>query len=268
MKVDTSLFLEEVLQPGAMRYKGYSCVYCCVNKINGKVYVGSSKSLKKRIPKHKYRLNLNKHENAHLQAAYNKYGKDAFVWYIIEECLEERLLEREGYYIDLYGCANRECGYNIIEKPHAVKHSQETIEKIKKARALQAPTMLGKKHTEESRAKMRESHLGQVPWCKGKHLSDETKEKLRITSTGLRHTEEAKNKLSEMNKGRIPWNKGKKDSPEIRKNKIDAQNRRGQLDKDYIVHQFDNGVSAKALAEELKCHVSTIERCVKSKRSK
>lgn len=38
------------------------------------VYVGQSKNLKQRYRQHKYLLTNNKHQNAYLQAMYNKHG--------------------------------------------------------------------------------------------------------------------------------------------------------------------------------------------------
>lgn len=51
-----------------------SGIYCIENKINNKTYIGSSKNLYQRLLKHFALLRHNKHENAHLQSAWNKYG--------------------------------------------------------------------------------------------------------------------------------------------------------------------------------------------------
>lgn len=63
-------------------------------------YIGSSKNLKNRIAKHKALLRKNKHENAHLQSAWNKYGEKSFVFEIIEFCLEDMLFSREQFYLN------------------------------------------------------------------------------------------------------------------------------------------------------------------------
>lgn len=46
------------------------------------------------------------------------YGIDAFEFDILEECPEEKLVEREEYYIALYNTA--EMGYNICETSYAM----------------------------------------------------------------------------------------------------------------------------------------------------
>ena len=75
-------------------------IYKIENKINSKVYIGSSNNIKRRWQKHKSLLKHNKHQNSHLQASWNKYGEDNFIFSIIELCSENSLLEREQYFID------------------------------------------------------------------------------------------------------------------------------------------------------------------------
>lgn len=88
-----------------------SGIYCIENKINHKVYIGSSKNLYQRLLKHFALLRHNKHENVHLQNAWNKYGEDSFEWTIIEFCDKSILTEREQYCIDLFNAE-----YNITKK--------------------------------------------------------------------------------------------------------------------------------------------------------
>ena len=77
-----------------------SGIYQIENKINSKVYIGSSNNIKRRWQKHKALLRHNKHPNSHLQAAWNKYGEDSFEFSIIEECSLSDLLNKEQYYLD------------------------------------------------------------------------------------------------------------------------------------------------------------------------
>jgi hypothetical protein len=88
-------------------------IYKIQNLVNNKVYIGSSKSLLRRKYEHFNLLKNNSHGNTHLQKAYIKYGKDAFVFYILEECSFEFLLNREEYWIKYYNSYNREFGYNL-----------------------------------------------------------------------------------------------------------------------------------------------------------
>ena len=78
----------------------FSGIYCIINIKNSKRYIGSSKNIRQRLWTHRACLRHNNHENAHLQAAWNKYGEDNFDYFILEPCKEDILLVREQYYIN------------------------------------------------------------------------------------------------------------------------------------------------------------------------
>lgn len=73
-------------------------VYKITNTVNGKFYVGSAINIKRRWTVHRYKLRHNKHDNKHLQSAWNKYGESAFEFSIIELC--EDSLQKEQHYLD------------------------------------------------------------------------------------------------------------------------------------------------------------------------
>lgn len=80
-----------------------SGVYYIINRVNFKLYIGSAINLHGRFYQHKSALEKNKHENSHLQHAYNKYGGDKFIFIIREFVTDkERLLEVEQREIDSY----------------------------------------------------------------------------------------------------------------------------------------------------------------------
>lgn len=106
-----------------------SGVYIITNSINGKRYIGSSNNIRKRLWKHRSLLRHDKHENPHLQNAWNKYGEDNFVYSILEECDVSILLEREQYYIDIL-----KPEYNIDISTTHEHLNPETIEKMRKSR--------------------------------------------------------------------------------------------------------------------------------------
>jgi group I intron endonuclease len=92
-----------------------SGIYCIVNLIDNKKYIGKSKSVNSRKSYHFSTLKNNKHINKHFQNAWNKYGKDNFFFYIIEKCDLEKLNEREKYWISKLKTNNADFGYNVKE---------------------------------------------------------------------------------------------------------------------------------------------------------
>ena len=79
-----------------------SGIYCIENTKNHKKYIGQSIDIYQRWYTHKSKLNMNKHHSHHLQQAWNKYGDNCFIFYIIESCDESLLNEREIYWIKYY----------------------------------------------------------------------------------------------------------------------------------------------------------------------
>src|ERR1035437_6595996 len=60
-------------------------IYSILHINSGRIYVGSSKNIKKRMGTHKTDLRKNRHPNPALQNYYNKYGMDSFDFCIICE---------------------------------------------------------------------------------------------------------------------------------------------------------------------------------------
>lgn len=228
MKINKNIIKrwDVIRHPGSKKYKNFACVYAIVNKVNSKAYIGGTTNLFKRIPKHKYRLNLNKHENTYLQNSYNKHGEESFEWYVVEKCTQDNALVREQKYLDTFKTYKREMGYNIQKEATNRRHTLETIEKLRQKRKLQKPTMLGKKHSKEAKEKMRQSHIGQVPWNKGKPCSEETKLRLRTLRKGVPVPQEMRDRISATMKGRPAHNKGTKDSEETKLKKSISQKKR------------------------------------------
>lgn len=77
-------------------------IYKIENKTTGKLYIGSSLDIRKRWVRHLWDLKNNKHHSIILQRAWNKYGKDDFIFEIIEECTIDNLLTLEQKYLDEY----------------------------------------------------------------------------------------------------------------------------------------------------------------------
>lgn len=119
-----------------------SGIYFIKNKINGKVYVGSSLDINKRWIDHRYKLKYENHINKHLQASWKKHGAHNFE-FIVEKDLtgqtEEQILAEEQTYIDKLWDGGKNC-YNmsrVADKPDSEgnkipvyqldKHTREII---------------------------------------------------------------------------------------------------------------------------------------------
>lgn len=157
-----------------------SGIYFILNRISLKLYIGSATYLVRRKSEHFSRLSKNIHHNEHLQRAYNFYGAEAFDFIIIELAPLDKLIELEKFYISKHRTTEEEFGYNKCEAGsgmHGRKHSPETIEKMKLARAKQiitqeykdkiSKTLKGRKHSEATCAKQ-----------KARRASKETKAKM------------------------------------------------------------------------------------------
>lgn len=124
---------------------------------SSKVYIGSSKNIKNRKKDHFYKLARNKHYNKHLQNSYNKYGKDNFIFEVLEECFIDELLNKEIYYVTtsekkLFNIAI--VVRNRLSYPRTEKHKEETRIKGLKYQKFAAQSRIGLKHSLETKIKM------------------------------------------------------------------------------------------------------------------
>lgn len=91
-----------------------NCIYRIINKTNNKVYIGSTIDSERRKIEHLSQLEKGVHINQYFQRSFNKHGKDAFIFDVIEHDLDEgELIKKEQFYINLFNSSNSEFGYNI-----------------------------------------------------------------------------------------------------------------------------------------------------------
>lgn len=149
-------------------------IYEIFNMVNGKSYVGQSTNITQRLSKHKSELRHNKHQNLHLQNAWNKYGEYNFIFNVIEYCDIDELDDIEKYYINIWNLTNNQYGYNIETGGHFNKKlSQGTKQKIRDAKKGCAPWNKGKTNIYSKKTLKAMSDVR-----KGKSLSESTKNKI------------------------------------------------------------------------------------------
>lgn len=95
---------------------GASGVYQIRCVANDKIYIGSSVDLRTRWAFHCGSLRRGDHSNRYLQAAWDKYGENAFDFTILEYVSDDELLEVEQAWIDRTDCTIRSVGFNISTK--------------------------------------------------------------------------------------------------------------------------------------------------------
>ena len=183
-------------------YKVYK--YTC--KVNGKVYIGQTKtSLKRRSCGN----GSGYKDCPRFSNAIKKHGWKNFVCEILENNLtSEEANEVETKYIAEYDSTNDKKGYNISFGGGNKAMSEITKKKLSRLMKGKTSWVKGKHLSEEHRRKISESHKGQISWNKGKKMS-EVKPDYIPWMKGK--------KMSEVKPDYIPWNKGKKMSEEIKR---------------------------------------------------
>jgi group I intron endonuclease len=178
---------------------GIYLIYCLANQ---RVYIGQSKSIKKRLAVHQLKLKGNKHANTYLQNAYNKYGVDMFVFRPCEypeDTSMENLTLREQYWIDQFDAMNPRRGFNMKEAGPAGAHKEETKKRLSEV-GKGNQNAKGSIRSEEDKAKQSASRKGRVAPNKGVPMSEEQKQKM----IGRTYTEESRKKMSESAKNKPP----------------------------------------------------------------
>lgn len=170
-------------------------IYKIINVVNNKFYVGSAVDLKRRKARHFSELRTGKHNNRHLQAAWQKYGEAAFIFVVVEELSPEAdLLTAENVWLKEH--VGKDYCYNIgvdatapmlgvggeASPTWGYRHSPEAIAVIaaastgrtQDAGTIQRKTahLLGKPKPAEVRAKISATLSGEGNYWYGKKRPD------------------------------------------------------------------------------------------------
>lgn len=186
-------------------------IYRITNMANNKFYIGSALSFERRSWQHKYDLRRGKHKNPRLQAAWNKYGEDMFVFEVLEEIPagEDQLAWENKH---LHVCVGQPDCYNInpdaelprLGVPHTEASKRKTSASRKGKAAGEEHYRYGQEVAEEVRQKIGDAQRGR-PKAPGRKVSEEGRAKIRANIdagrshkhwVGRKHTNESKAKMS------------------------------------------------------------------------
>jgi group I intron endonuclease len=139
-------------------------IYKIINVVNNKFYVGSAVDLKRRKTRHFSELRTGKHNNRHLQAAWVKYGEQAFVFVVVEElALDADLLAAENRWLKEH--VGQDYCYNIGVDATAPMlgvggESSPTWGRKRTPEELAAQNWAGRLHSDDAKKRIRAALLG------------------------------------------------------------------------------------------------------------
>lgn len=242
-------------------------IYKIINITNGKFYVGSTGDTRERFRVHRKRLRSNKHHCAHLQAAWNKYGEDNFLFKVVEEVSDISLLQgaEDRWLVEWVGkeqCYNHGLrsgapwrGCNSEDHPNFGKTLSEDNKRVlREARANQPCPRTGKTHTEETKQLIREKKLANPTkaWL-GKTRDEETCKKIGDTQRGKPKAKGRKVSAEGMAKIRAAAAAGHYDHWKGRKHTEEAKKRMSKR-----VFEITNNQEFPSLTAALQHHKMTM----------
>lgn len=199
--------------------KGWVYLIRCIP--NGKVYAGSSVTPERRFYLHRRELAMGKHHSPPLQAAWNKYGADAFTFEIVEEAQGlKALLAAEQVWIDKFAGNSMNCA-RVAGSPLGVLRTPEQKERMREIKrefyltpegqaSVRAASIkkTGRVQSLEERARRSIAQKNRAP---GAAWTDERRAKHSIALTGRKMppvSDITRQRISTAKKGRPSGTKG------------------------------------------------------------
>jgi len=189
---------------------------------NDKIYIGKAVNLYNRLNRHKNCQNKSE-GRCYFENAIIKHGWNSFLVEILEivenfDKLTDNssLLERESYYIKLFGSTDKTIGYNLCEYSFdrtGIHHTEESKRKMSISRTgkiasdetkiKMSKSQFGRTHSSETKDKMKKPKSEEFKEkCRKRIMSEETKDKIRQSRIGKSFSEEHKQKLRESKLGK------------------------------------------------------------------
>jgi group I intron endonuclease len=180
IKVFSNLDNNEIVISYAEILRNKAGIYCFINTVNNKRYIGSAKDLYLRLIEHI----AGKKSNIALQNAILKYGLDKFDFCIYEYFTyhskvvsHKALTDLETSYIEKYPFDSLYNFMRIATSLEGYKHTDEAkLKMLNRFKDKSNHPMYGKKHTEETLKLI--SKPGELNPMYGKLHSEETKKKI------------------------------------------------------------------------------------------
>lgn len=206
-------------------------IYKIRNVVNQKFYVGSTINSKERFRTHRNKLRRGAHHTPHLQAAWNKYGEECFVFEVVEEVasIEDLqqvedvwLMEHVGHsYCYNAGLRSGAPWRGAAKEDHPSYRRPKTAEEVAAIsagvkRRYEDPDYVprvGKRHSEEAKTAISAKVQAALAEGRSGKFIPSAETRLRMSQAlrgnqnakGHVRTEEHRKKLAEANRGNQNW---------------------------------------------------------------